>query len=227
LSTGTPDFETQPLVSIQMGNETIDPRTDKDLKTEAGTGYFKTNWTKNSISPEMGSVTVTKHNDGVAWGAVYWQYFEDLDKITDAQDNPIKMTREVMLLEDTKDGQIMKSLDDNNTLSVGDRVRVKIILETDRHMEYVHLKDMRAASFEPRKQISGPEYQEGMSYYRSTTDAAMNFFFGYLPKGTFVFEYDLNVTQAGTFSNGISQLQCMYAPDFTTHSEGMKLEIGR
>ena len=121
----------------------------------------------------------------------------------------------------------MKSLDENTSLSVGDRVRVKIILETDRHMEYVHLKDMRAASFEPRKQLSGAEYQEGMSYYRSTTDVAMNFFFGYLPKGTFVFEYDLNVTQAGTFSNGISQLQCMYAPEFTTHSEGVKLEIVR
>jgi uncharacterized protein YfaS (alpha-2-macroglobulin family) len=233
LSTGTPNFETQPLVSIQMGNETIDPRTDKDLKTEAGTGYFKTNWTKNSISPEMGNVTVTKDNDGVAWGAVYWQYFEDLDKITGAQDSPIKMAREVMLLEDTKDGPVMKSLSTGlmhqtrTTLSVGDRVRVKITLETDRHMEYVHLKDMRAASFEPRKQLSGPEHQEGMNYYRSTTDAAMNFFFSYLPKGTFVFEYDLNVTQAGTFSNGISQLQCMYAPEFTTHSEGVKLEIGR
>jgi uncharacterized protein YfaS (alpha-2-macroglobulin family) len=227
LSTSTPDFETQLLISVQLGNETVDPRVDKDLKPEAGTGYFKTNWTKNSISPEMGNVTVTKDNEGVAWGAVYWQYFEDLDEITSAQDNPIKMKREVMLLENTKDGPITKSLDDNTSLSVGDRVRVKIILETDRHMEYVHLKDMRAASFEPRKQLSGPEYQEGMSYYRSTTDAAMNFFFGYLPKGTFVFEYDLNVTQVGTFSNGISQLQCMYAPEFTTHSEGVKLEIGR
>ena len=223
---------TEPLVSIKMGNETIDPRTDKDLKTEAGTGYFKTNWTKNSISSEMGNVTVTKDNEGVAWGAVYWQYFEDLDKITGVTDNPIKMTREVMLLRDTENGPLMKSFGTGvrpyaPTLSVGDRVRVKITLETDRHMEYVHLKDMRAASFEPRKQLSGAEYQEGMSYYRSTTDAAMNFFFGYLPKGTFVFEYDLNVTQAGTFSNGISQLQCMYAPDFTTHSEGVRLEIGR
>ncbi|MCB9190236.1 MAG: hypothetical protein H6602_01035 [Flavobacteriales bacterium] len=116
---------------------------------------------------------------------------------------------------------------ENTSLSVGDRVRVRIVLETDRHMEYVHLKDMRAASFEPRKQLSGVEFQEGLSYYRSTTDAAMNFFFSYLPKGTFVFEYDLNVTQAGTFSNGISQLQCMYAPEFTTHAEGVRLEIGR
>jgi hypothetical protein len=223
---------TQPLVSIQVGNETVDPRKDEDLKTEAGTGYFKTNWTKNSISSEMGNVTVTKENEGVAWGAVYWQYFEDLDKITGVTDNPIKMKREVMLLQDTESGPLMKSLGtglprQTPTLSVGDRVRVKITLETDRHMEYVHLKDMRAASFEPRKQLSGAEYQEGLSFYRSTTDAAMNFFFGYLPKGTFVFEYDLNVTQAGTFSNGISQIQCMYAPEFTTHSEGVKLEIGR
>ncbi len=227
LSTGAPDFETRPLVTIQLGNETVDPRKDKDLKTEAGTGYFKTNWAKKSISSDMGNVTVTKDNDGVAWGAVYWQYFENLDKITGVQDNPIKMKREVMLLVDTENGPMMKKLDANTSLTVGDRVRVKITLETDRHMEYVHLKDMRAASFEPRQQLSGAEFQEGMSFYRSTTDAAMNFFFGYLPKGTFVFEYDLNVTQAGTFSNGISQLQCMYAPEFTTHSEGLKLKIER
>lgn len=222
---GNTGFETEAMVSIKMGNETIDPRTDKDLKTEAGTGYFKTNWTKNSITPQMGNITVTKDNEGVAWGAVYWQYFEDLDKITGATDNPIKMKREVMLLEDTKDGLVMNQLDANTSLSVGDRVRVKITLETDRHMEFVHLKDMRAASFEPRKQLSGAEFQEGLSFYRSTTDVAMNFFFDYLPKGTFVFEYDLNVAQAGTFSNGISQLQCMYAPEFTTHSEGVRLEI--
>ena len=227
LSTGNTTFDTEAMVSIKLGNETIDPRTDKDLKTEAGTGYFKTNWTKNSITPEMGNITVTKDNEGLAWGAVYWQYFEDLDKITGVTDNLIKMKREVMLLEDTENGPLMKKLDTTTSLSVGDRVRVKITLETDRHMEYVHLKDMRAASFEPRKQLSGAQFQEGLSFYRSTTDVAMNFFFGYLPKGTFVFEYDLNVTQAGTFSNGISQLQCMYAPEFTTHSEGVKLEIGR
>jgi len=222
----------EPKVSIKLGNETIDPRTDPDLKTEAGTGYFKTNWTGKGLMHQtqteianMGNITVTKDNDGVAWGAVYWQYFEDLDKITGATDNPIKMKREVMLLEDTENGPVLKPLGKNTSLSVGDRVRVRIVLETDRHMEYVHLKDMRAASFEPRKQLSGAEYQEGLSYYRSTTDVVMNFFFSYLPKGTFVFEYDLNVTQAGTFSNGISQLQCMYAPEFTTHSEGVRLEV--
>ena len=227
LSTGNTNFETEALVSIKLGNETIDPRKDKNLKTEAGTGYFKTNWTRNSITPEMGNITVTKDNDGVAWGAVYWQYFEELDKITSATDNPIKMTREVMLLEDTENGPLLKPLDENTSLSVGDRVKVRIVLKTDRHTEYVHLKDMRAASFEPREQLSGAQSQEGLYYYQSPTDAAMNFFFDYLPKGTFVFEYDLNVTQAGTFSNGISQLQCMYAPEFTAHSEGVRLQVKR
>jgi uncharacterized protein YfaS (alpha-2-macroglobulin family) len=225
LSTGGADFNTQPMVSITLGNETIDPRKDPDMKTEAGTGYFKTNWTGKAITPEMGNMTVTKENKGVAWGAVYWQYFEDLDKITGAQDNPIKMQREVMLREDTPNGPVLRPLDAKTVLKVGDRVQVRIVLTTDRHMEYVHLKDMRAASFEPREQLSGAAYQEGVGYYRSTTDAAMNFFFGYLPKGTFVFEYGLNVTQAGEFSNGISQLQCMYAPEFTTHSEGLRMRV--
>jgi hypothetical protein len=226
LSTSRADFNTQPMVAITLGNETIDPRKDPDMKTEAGTGYFKTNWTGKAITPEMGNVTVTKDNKGVAWGAVYWQYFEDLDKITGAQDNPIKMQREVMLREDTPNGPVLRPLDAKTVLKVGDRVQVRIVLTTDRHMEYVHLKDMRAASFEPREQLSGAAYQEGVGYYRSTTDAAMNFFFGYLPKGTFVFEYGLNVTQAGEFSNGISQLQCMYAPEFTTHSAGINITVG-
>lgn len=225
LSTGGADFNTQPMVSITLGNETIDPRKHPDMKTEAGTGYFKTNWTGKAITPDMGNVTVTKDNKGVAWGAVYWQYFEDLDKITGAQDNPIKMQREVMLREDTPNGPVLRPLDAKTVLKVGDRVQVRIVLTTDRHMEYVHLKDMRAASFEPREQLSGAAYQEGVGYYRSTTDAAMNFFFGYLPKGTFVFEYGLNVTQAGEFSNGISQLQCMYAPEFTTHSAGVRMRV--
>jgi hypothetical protein len=218
-----------PTGIITIGSETIpyggSAERQNDLWAEAGTGYFKTNWSGKSVTPDMGRVTVTKDSEGVAWGAVYWQYFENLDKITGVDDNPIKMKREVMLREDTPNGPLLRPLTDGAKLKVGDRVQVRIVLETDRHMEYVHLKDMRAASLEPRDQLSGAAYQEGMGYYRSTTDAAMHFFFSYMPKGTFVFEYGLNVTQAGDFSNGISQLQCIYAPEFTTHSEGVRVRV--
>jgi uncharacterized protein YfaS (alpha-2-macroglobulin family) len=92
-------------------------------------------------------------------------------------------------------------------------------------MEYVHMKDMRAAGFEPVNVISRYKYQDGLGYYESTRDAATHFFFDYLPKGTYVFEYDIRVSHAGQFSNGVATIQCMYAPEFTSHSEGLKVEV--
>ncbi len=92
-------------------------------------------------------------------------------------------------------------------------------------MEYVHLKDMRAACFEPTNVISASKWQNGLSYYESTKDASTNFFFSYLPKGTYVFEYTLFVTHLGNFSNGISTVQCMYAPEFSAHSEGIRVKV--
>ena len=79
-------------------------------------------------------------------------------------------------------------------------------------MEYLHLKDMRAAGFEPINVLSQYKWQGGLGYYESTRDASTNFFISYLPKGTYVFEYPLRVVHAGDFSNGITTIQCMYAP---------------
>lgn len=88
------------------------------------------------------------------------------------------------------------------------------------------MKDMRAASFEPTNVISRYKWQDGLGYYESTRDAATNFFFDFLPKGTYVFEYPLRVTHKGNYSNGITTIQSMYAPEFTSHSEGVRVKIG-
>jgi uncharacterized protein YfaS (alpha-2-macroglobulin family) len=104
-------------------------------------------------------------------------------------------------------------------------VKVRIELRVDRDMEYVHMKDMRASGFEPVNVISQYKYQDGLGYYESTRDAATNFFFGYLPKGTYVFEYQLRVNLKGDYSNGITTIQCMYAPEFTSHSEGSRVTV--
>ncbi|MFL5728661.1 MAG: hypothetical protein ACJ75J_04165, partial [Cytophagaceae bacterium] len=109
----------------------------------------------------------------------------------------------------------------------GDLIKVRIELRVDRPMEYVHMKDMRASAFEPVNVISQYKYQDGLGYYESTRDAATNFFIGYLPKGTFVFEYPLRITHDGDFSNGITTIQCMYAPEFTSHSEGVRVKVGK
>jgi hypothetical protein len=91
-------------------------------------------------------------------------------------------------------------------------------------MEYVHMKDMRASGLEPVNVLSGYRWQGGLGYYESTRDASTNFFFNALRKGTYVFEYPLFITHEGDFSNGITTIQCMYAPEFTAHSEGVRLK---
>jgi uncharacterized protein YfaS (alpha-2-macroglobulin family) len=155
---------------------------------------------------------------------VYWQYFEQLDKITPAA-TPLKLEKQLFIQEVTDKGPVLTDISDNKQLKIGDKVKVRIVLRADRDMEYIHLRDMRAACFEPQNVISSSKWQNGFSYYESTKDASTDFFFSYLPKGTYVFEYTLFVTHEGTFSNGISTAQCMYAPEFSAHSEGLNVKV--
>lgn len=227
---GTDLLASDEMVKITIGGKEIEytnsPEADNpyQVRAEAGTGYFKTNWNGTDIRPEMGNITVSKANKGVAWGAVYWQYFENMDKITFAETN-VKLNKELFLVEITNEGEKLKRIADQGNLKVGDKVRVRIELRSDRNLEYVHMKDMRAAGFEPIDVLSTYKYQGGLGYYQSTKDAATHFFFDYVQKGTYVFEYDLRVQHAGDFANGITSIQCMYAPEFTAHSDGIRVVV--
>ncbi|OQY00055.1 MAG: hypothetical protein B6I20_09300, partial [Bacteroidetes bacterium 4572_117] len=201
-----------------------DPTKIEGSQVEAGTGYFKTSWDKNEIKPEMGKVNLQKEDEGVAWGALYWQYFEDLDKIT-THKTPLKLNKKLFLEQASASGPVIVPITKKTKLKLGDKVIVRIVLKVDRRMEYVHMKDMRASGFEPLNVFSKYRYQDGLGYYESTKDAATNFFMSVLPKGTYVFEYPLRVTHKGDFSNGITTIQCMYAPEFTSHSEGVRLKV--
>jgi uncharacterized protein YfaS (alpha-2-macroglobulin family) len=213
------------LADITIGGQKIDPLNDPSMKVEAGTGYFKTSWSGKEITPAMGKVEVKNNNKVAAWGAVYWQYFEQLDKITFAE-NKVSIQKVLFLEENTPTGPKITPIAKGRVLKPGDKVKVRILIETDRDMEYVHMKDMRAAGFEPINVISQYKYQDGLGYYETTRDAATNFFFDWLPKGKYVFEYPLRVTHKGDFSNGITTIQCMYAPEFTSHSEGVRVKVG-
>ncbi len=223
---GTDWLTTESQVEITLGNVIVDPKKLPDGTQEAGTGYFKTSWNGSAIKPEMGNVTVSKKDEGVSWGALYWQYFEQLDKITPAK-TPLQLIRKLFVERNTPSGPVLDPIDEHSPLKIGDRVKVRIELRVDRDMQYVHLKDMRASGLEPINVISRYKWQDGLGYYESTRDAATNFFIGWLPKGTYVFEYPLRVTHNGDFSNGIASIQCMYAPEFSSHSEGIRLSVGK
>jgi uncharacterized protein YfaS (alpha-2-macroglobulin family) len=223
---GTDWLATENNIEISLGDMKIDPKKLPDVKQEAGTGYFKTSWSGGDIKPSMGEVTVVKKDEGVSWGALYWQYFEQLDKITPSK-TPLNMKKQLFLQKNSDAGLLIEPITDKTNLKVGDKIKVRIELRVDRDMEYVHMKDMRASGFEPTNVISRYRWQDGLGYYESTRDAATNFFFDRLPKGTYVFEYPLVVTHNGNFSNGVTSIQCMYAPEFTSNSEGIRVKVGK
>ncbi|TYZ09551.1 hypothetical protein FY528_09915 [Hymenobacter lutimineralis] len=210
---------TQPL-QVRVGGELVKPSAQ-----QTGTGYFKTTWSAAEVKPAQGKVSVQKSDAGVAWGALYWQYFEQLDKITPAT-TALSLERQLFREQRTASGPVLERLTAAAPLRVGDVLVVRLVLRADRDLEYVHLKDQRAAGLELISQTSGYRYQGGLGYYESPRDAATNFFIGFFPKGTHTFEYRLRAAQSGDFSGGLSQLQCLYAPEFTTHSASTRVQIG-
>ncbi|MGI4739471.1 MAG: alpha-2-macroglobulin family protein [Janthinobacterium lividum] len=208
-----------PPLQVEIGGQKLQPEA-----TQAGTGYHKQTWPAAEVQPAQGRVSITKTSAGPAWGALYWQYFEDLDKVTPAA-TPLSIERQLYRETRTAAGPQLEKLTAATPLRVGDALVVRLVLRTDRALEYVHLKDQRAAGLEPIGQLSGYRYQGGLGYYESPRDAATHFFLSAVPRGTHVFEYRLRAAQVGDFSGGLSQVQCLYAPEFGATSAGQRLVV--
>lgn len=207
-------------VKVSVGGKPL-----KVEEYEAGTGYFKQGWNGAQVDRSWADIKVENPNSNIVWGAAYYQYFEDLDKIKDFQKTPLTIVKQLYLEENSPTGPVLKPIADGQTLRRGDKVKVRIEIRVDRAMEFVHLKDMRAAGLEPVNVLSGYRWQGGLGYYESTKDLATHFFIDYLPRGTFVFEYPLVVSLRGNMSNGITTMQCMYAPEFSSHSKGIRIKV--
>jgi len=217
-------------VKITLGKMLIQPQS-----VEAGTGYFKQTIPVAEIRPEMGKVTVSTSEgftesealtkNSIGWGAVYWQYDQALDKVT-GQSSQLKITKKLFVEKMATSGKILLPVEQTQ-LKKGDKVITRLVITTDRNLEFVALKDLRAACFEPVNQLSGCQWKEGVCYYQTIKDASTQFFFSYLPKGTYVFEYECWANSAGEYSSGIASLQCQYAPEFVSHTGGERIVVGR
>ena len=230
LHDGSDWLATTGQVKITLGKTVLQPPS-----IEAGTGYFKQTIPVNDIVPEMGKVTVSstegftqpealsKKKSSIGWGAMYWQYEQDLDKVT-GQSGPLKITKKLFVEKMATAGKTLLPIEQTE-LKKGDKVITRLVITTDRNLDFVALKDLRAACLEPVNQLSGCQWKEGVCYYRTIKDASTQFFFSYLPKGTYVFEYECWANSAGEYSSGIASLQCQYAPEFLSHTGGERIIV--
>ena len=204
-------------VDVTLGGVSIKPEA-----AEAGSGYFSKRYQPAEIKPSMAKIEVKNPNNAITFGALHWQYLEDIDKVTQSEDKmPIVIDRKLFVKEYTTKGPVLKPA---NKVKIGDTIVTRIELRVEREMEFVHMKDTRAASIEPVDVLSTYRWQDGTGYFQSTRDTATHFFFDRLNRGTYIFEYECRVFQNGKCKAGMTEIQCMYAPEFNAHSAGMMLE---
>jgi len=173
--------------------------------------------TLSGAEAEVKTLTVSHMGKAAGWGAVYAQYLEDMDRVKAFEGKGLQVSREYIYKG--------KTLSAKEKLQVGDKLTVRLTLRADRDMDFVCLKDERAACMEPVRQISGYEWSDGLGRYRVSGDAATTFFMDYLRKGTYVIEYEVHVDRSGVYQAGTSEIQSVYAPEFGSHTEGHTLYI--
>ncbi|WP_255498717.1 alpha-2-macroglobulin [Dysgonomonas sp. ZJ709] len=220
LSTGSNWFTAEETpINITVGGTKI----DVDNK-ELGTGYIKTTWNKSEITSDLSKVEVINENSHPSYGALYWQYFEDMNKIT-SQGGDLNIEKQLFKEVVSTTGKSLQQITDGNPLDVGDKVIIRLTVRANNDMEFVQLKDMRTSCFEPLQALSGTRWQNSLLYYQTTKDASTIFYFDNLPKGTYVLEYPVYVNRTGEYTNGITTIQCLYAPEFTSHTAGNKIIV--
>lgn len=211
--------ETQPTTTLQIGGKIIETAANEP------TGYQKVTYQPADIKPALGHVVVEKAGKGPAWGGIYYQHFEPIDRVP-ASTGDLSISKTLYQRSDSPGGPVLLPVADKTKLKPGDLLTVRLVLRNDRAMQYVHLKDSRGSGFEPITALSGYTYQNGLGYYEAPRDASTDFYLSALPAGTHVFEYSLRVVHTGDFSAGVATVQCFYAPEFSAHSTGERVRVG-
>lgn len=224
LLTGSEWTASSPDVKLKLDRESYHFGNDNG---EAGTSFNQQFIPGNEVTPQMAEIQVRIRHAGEeqpVWGALYFQYLENMNSIQKSN-SPLSVTRQISLQTNTPAGPELVPVKANTPLEVGDKVQVRLVVRLDHDLDYVHLKDIRASCMEPLQVKSGYHFENGTAYYSTVTDAAVHFYFPHLQQGTYIFTYPVYITHAGNYAGGLSTLECLYAPEFNAHSEGVEVKV--
>jgi len=188
-------------------------------------GYRAQRWTDGALdtlrSNASSDIVFRKSTKGIAWGTVYYQFADDMDKIPSSEMG-IKISRSYHLSgTSATEGTALPA----ETFKVGDRVRVRIEISCDRAMEYLELVDGRPSCTEPLSTRAGWRWTNGLSYYITVNNTDTRCYIEHIDKGNYVFEYEVYITNPGSFLCGPVTMQCMYAPEFRAVAPAQRLTV--
>lgn len=178
-------------------------------------GYVR--HTFSGAAAEAPKLEITHTGAGIGWGAVYAQCLEDMGKLQSSKGSGLKINRSYY-----KNG---KEVTPRTDLRVGDELTVRFTVKADRDMDFIQIKDTRAACMVPKEVLSGYRASDDLGYYQVMRDASSEFFIDKLKKGTVQIEYKVYLDRPGTYQTGIATVQSAYAPEFGGYTKSTSIVV--
>ncbi len=192
----------------------IDGRPATFPQAELGTGYL--------TAPLAPGSTVEVSPTGVtpSYGSIVTLMTAPMTEVSAFRSADLEISKRMMV---QREGKWVESTD----FRFGEEVQVQLQIRAKRTLEYVAVTDERPAGFEPREQLPGWLWSDGIGFYRENRDASTRLFIGYMPKGSYSLTYSMTAATEGTFASGVATLQSQYDPALTAHSSGTLITITR
>lgn len=193
----------------------VDGKPLTTTESERATGYIV-----SSLTPSGShlNIEIRPNGETPSYGSIVSIGSRRQDTVAARPSDDLAISKRFLIEQDGK-------WIETDTFALGQRIRVQLIVEAGRSMEYVAITDRRPAAFEPVDQLPGYIYDGSLFMYRENSDTQTNLFVSYLPKGTYHLIYDMTANNAGSFTSGIATIQSQYAPELTAHSAGTRIKV--
>ena len=191
---------------------------------EQGAGNIRATIQSKQNSPALDTLHIQKSSTTPSWGAIFQQYKTPIAAVKAAGDE-LKISKALFIRTNDGTQELLQPITEAHPLRVGDKVTVRLTLTAARTFSYVHVTDPFAASTQPTSFIAAHQLQDGINYDQAPSDTAQNLFINRLPQGSYTLTYDLYITRQGTYTGGVTQVECLYAPAFRAHTTGALLSI--
>lgn len=176
---------------------------------------------ENDINMGVSNLIVQKHTPSISWGAVQATYLEDVANLNAHSTNELKVSLKLYVERNGK----WAELDEKETLSVGEKVRMRYLVKADRDMDFVRLTAQHPACFEPTDQLSGYKWIGSRGAYMARHDSYTDVNFDWFTRGTTTIDLEFFVSHSGTYQQGNASVHCAYAKQFGGYTNGRVIKV--